>query len=54
MDDVAMDLCNRHNKMNYAVASTLFLEFHGTDVSVTSEAQQVGVFINLVCLLKKI
>jgi len=41
MDDVAMDLCNKHNKMSYAVAPTLFLEFHGSEESVTSEAKQV-------------
>ena len=42
MDDVAMDLCNKHNKMSYAVAPTLFLEFHGSEESVTSEAKQVS------------
>jgi len=41
MDDVAMELCNNYNKMDYAVAPTLFLEFHGSEETVTSEANQV-------------
>lgn len=44
MDDVAMDLCNRHSQLNYDVAPTLFLEFHGTEDSVISQAKTVGNF----------
>ncbi len=42
MDDVAMDICNKHNGLDYQVAPTLFLEFHGTEESVTSQAKAVG------------
>ena len=37
-----MDLCNHSNALNYQVAPTLFLEFHGTEESVTSQSRQVG------------
>ncbi|XP_046651171.1 probable D-lactate dehydrogenase, mitochondrial isoform X2 [Daphnia pulicaria] len=39
MDDVAMEMCNNHNKLDYEVAPTLFLEFHGTEESVKSQAK---------------
>lgn len=42
LDDVAMDLCNRYNNMDYEVAPTLFMEFHGSAESVESQAKQVG------------
>ncbi len=42
MDDVAMNMCNHHNKLDYEVAPTLFLEFHGTQDSVKSQAESVG------------
>lgn len=37
-----MDLCNRYNNMDYEVAPTLFMEFHGSAESVESQAKQVG------------
>ena len=42
MDEVAMDLCNRFNQMNYDVSPTLFLEFHGTSDAVEAQAKQVS------------
>ncbi|XP_057372461.1 probable D-lactate dehydrogenase, mitochondrial [Daphnia carinata] len=42
MDDVAMDMCNNHNKLDYKVAPTLFLEFHGSEDSVKSQAKFAG------------
>ena len=42
MDDVAMDLCNRQNGLDYQVTPTLFLEFHGTEETVVSQAKAVG------------
>ena len=42
MDDIAMDVCNQQNQLDYAVAPTLFLEFHGTAESVESQARAVG------------
>ena len=41
LDDVQMDACNRYSKLNYAVAPTLFFEFHGTTRSVAEQAEQV-------------
>lgn len=42
MDEVAMEMCNNHNNLDYEVAPTLFLEFHGTEESVKSQAAAVG------------
>jgi D-lactate dehydrogenase (cytochrome) len=42
MDDVAMDICNSRNGMDYEVTPTLFLEFHGTEESVQTQAILVG------------
>lgn len=39
LDDVMMDACNRFSSLSYAVTPTLFLEFHGSERSVT---EQVG------------
>ncbi|XP_048403159.1 probable D-lactate dehydrogenase, mitochondrial isoform X1 [Stegostoma tigrinum] len=39
LDDVMVDACNRYSNLSYAVASTLFLEFHGTDRSVVEQVQ---------------
>jgi len=41
LDDVQMDATNRYSRMNYAVANTLFFEFHGTDASVAEQVGQV-------------
>ena len=40
LDEVQMDAVNRHSKLDYAVAPTLFLEFHGTDRAVVEQAEQ--------------
>lgn len=42
MDDVAMDICNRYNNLDYEVTPTLFLEFHGTEEAVDAQAKMVG------------
>lgn len=52
MDDVAMNMCNNHNKLDYEVAPTLFLEFHGTQDSVKSQAESVGKQMNYVYELR--
>jgi len=54
MDDVAMDVCNRRNGMDYEVAPTLFLEFHGTEESVQTQAQLVGKFKTCIKITKSI
>jgi D-lactate dehydrogenase (cytochrome) len=41
LDDVQMDACNRYSKLNYAVAPTLFFEFHGTTRGAAEQAEQV-------------
>ena len=41
LDDVQMDATNRYSGMSYAVANTLFFEFHGTDASVAEQVEQV-------------
>jgi D-lactate dehydrogenase (cytochrome) len=41
LDDVQMDACNRYSKLNYAVAPTLFFEFHGTARGAAEQAEQV-------------
>ncbi|XP_008582296.1 PREDICTED: probable D-lactate dehydrogenase, mitochondrial [Galeopterus variegatus] len=40
LDDVAMDACNRHSKLNCAVAPTLFLEFHGSEQALAEQLQR--------------
>ncbi|MFD2206324.1 FAD-binding oxidoreductase [Kiloniella antarctica] len=42
LDDVQMDAVNKYSKLNYAVAPTLFFEFHGTEASVKEQAERVG------------
>ena len=42
LDATQMDACNRFSKLDYAVAPTLFFEFHGTERSVAEQAEQVG------------
>jgi D-lactate dehydrogenase (cytochrome) len=41
MDDTQMDALNRYSKLNYPVAPTLLLEFHGTDAGVIEQAEMV-------------
>ncbi|XP_051884148.1 LOW QUALITY PROTEIN: probable D-lactate dehydrogenase, mitochondrial [Pristis pectinata] len=45
LDDVMMDACNKYSNLNYAVSSTLFLEFHGTEKSL---AEQIEVTAEIV------
>ena len=42
LDAVQMGACNAFSKLDYAVAPTLFFEFHGTENSVAEQAEQVG------------
>ncbi|XP_072925910.1 probable D-lactate dehydrogenase, mitochondrial isoform X1 [Hemitrygon akajei] len=39
LDDVMMDMCNKYSNLNYAVSSTLFLEFHGTEKSLVEQIE---------------
>jgi D-lactate dehydrogenase (cytochrome) len=41
MDDTQMDALNRYSKLDYPVAPTLLLEFHGTDAGVIEQAEMV-------------
>ena len=42
LDEVEMDAVNRRAALTYAVAPTLFLEFHGSPASVVEQAEAVG------------
>jgi D-lactate dehydrogenase (cytochrome) len=42
LDDIQMDAVNRYANLDYAVQSTLFFEFHGTEASVREQAEMVG------------
>jgi D-lactate dehydrogenase (cytochrome) len=44
LDEVQLDAINRHSGLDYAVAPTLFLEFHGTERGVAEQAEQVKAF----------
>jgi D-lactate dehydrogenase (cytochrome) len=41
-DEVTMDSLNRHSGLDYPVAPTLFLEFHGSEQGVEEQARAVG------------
>jgi D-lactate dehydrogenase (cytochrome) len=41
MDEVQMDALNRYSKLDYPVAPTLLLEFHGTEAGVKEQAEMV-------------
>lgn len=41
-DDVTIDSLNRHSGLDYPVAPTLFLEFHGSEGGVEEQARAVG------------
>ncbi|KAF6077976.1 lactate dehydrogenase D [Phyllostomus discolor] len=40
LDEVMIDACNRYSKLNYPVAPTLFLEFHGSEQALAEQVQQ--------------
>jgi D-lactate dehydrogenase (cytochrome) len=41
LDEVQMDACNRFSKLDYPIAPTLFLEFHGSDAAVEEQIAMV-------------
>lgn len=43
LDEVMIDACNRYGKMNYSVAPTLFLEFHGSKQVLEEQLQQAEI-----------
>ncbi|XP_014680855.1 PREDICTED: probable D-lactate dehydrogenase, mitochondrial isoform X2 [Priapulus caudatus] len=42
LDEVQMDACNRYGKLDYRVAPTLFLEFHGSEKTINQQVTEVG------------
>ncbi|MEM7122178.1 MAG: FAD-linked oxidase C-terminal domain-containing protein [Pseudomonadota bacterium] len=42
LDEVQLDAINRYSGLDYKVAPTLFLEFHGTEAGVTEQAERFG------------
>ena len=42
LDEIQMDAVNRYAQLNYRVAPTLFLEFHGSAAAVDEQARRTG------------
>jgi D-lactate dehydrogenase (cytochrome) len=42
LDEVQLDAINRYSGLDYAIAPTLFLEFHGTEAGVAEQAERFG------------
>nr|KAF6285840.1 lactate dehydrogenase D [Myotis myotis] len=45
LDEVMMDACNRHSKLDCRVAPTLFLEFHGSEQALGEQVQRTGTIV---------
>jgi D-lactate dehydrogenase (cytochrome) len=42
LDEVQLDAINRYSGLDYKIAPTLFLEFHGTEAGVAEQAERFG------------
>ena len=42
LDEHQMDACNKYSDLNYDVAPTLFVEFHGSEQGIESQAEVLG------------